>query len=580
DVAAALSWITYNEVNDFHSPITTGFGLNKAGEQVLLSYLPGTDEDRIADTVRFKGQLNGRSLGRYADGETHWYELTPTSNTANALPTQDVLISEIMYHAPAGRTFDYVEIFNPTASPVDLWTVAGPWRIDGGIGYTFPSNTTLAANERLVIISFNPADNVKLTAFFNTYGLMPGDVRIFGRYEGELSNEGDRIALEKPQLPDGVGEGNSWIIVDEAIYFDQAPWPAAADGFGLSLVRGITDRSGNDPANWNTEFTATPGYAPQEIVITQPPYGATMLSPNAFTATVSIDSNQIVGSVHGVDLFLNGVLACSVAGAPWSCLVPGLTMAGTNLLQARYTDDAGSTTSRPAVLLLASVDNLGGASGPTPTTADLNGSISDNGTAAAAFFWGLTDGGSDPGAWSQRLDVGEQTGSFSGALQGLTASQTYYYRSYATNTFGDDIADTTESFQTAPARVSIRLAGPTLNENGGSLSVRADLNTVSASNVTVHLGFSGVAEFGIDYTATATTLVIAAGTGSGSIQLNGLDDSFWEEPEAFTVHIAGTVNAMLDGMSNASGAVISDDIDDLLDEWPNRMKIKVTGYTG
>ena len=42
----------------------------------------------------------------------------------------------------------------------------------------------------------------------------------------------------------------SWVIADEVIYFDQAPFTPDADGTGMSLTRIAAAQSGNDPANW------------------------------------------------------------------------------------------------------------------------------------------------------------------------------------------------------------------------------------------------------------------------------------------------------------------------------------------
>ena len=58
------------------------------------------------------------------------------------------------------------------------------------------------------------------------------------------------MAIEKPQYPDLPQDPPSWVTVDEVIYANQSPWPAAADATGLAIHRQPTSLSGNDPANW------------------------------------------------------------------------------------------------------------------------------------------------------------------------------------------------------------------------------------------------------------------------------------------------------------------------------------------
>ena len=263
----ARAWLVFDEITGFHNPITAGFGLDNAGEQVLLSYLPGNAEDRVVDSVRFKGQLSDVSLGRYPDGGEYWFASLPTRSQKNNPPISQPVISELMYHPKAttakpedNSSDEFVEIFNPTMTAVSLFDTNGVWRLDGGVQFTFPTNTTLAAGNYLLIVNFNPADAAALAIFLSTYGSDSASVPVFGPYQGKLNNRSDRVALEKPQFPDQADAPYSWVIVDEVIYSDQFPWPLSPDGNGLSLHRLSSVQSGNDPSTWK-EAAPTPGRA-------------------------------------------------------------------------------------------------------------------------------------------------------------------------------------------------------------------------------------------------------------------------------------------------------------------------------
>jgi hypothetical protein len=337
--------LSFDEITAFHNPITNGFAVSKAGERLYLSYLPGTAADRVLDAVTFKGQERGASEGRWPETAPYWQALPPTREAGNADPPPRLLVSEFMFH-PAGNIYanEYIELTNPTSVPIPLWNAEGPWRIDGVLIY-FPLNTSIPGGGTALLVNFDPADTGPLNAFKAAYGITSVTAQLFGPFDGNLSNKGERFAIERPLAPYTPGDMAIWVIVDEVIYFSRAPWTTLASGTGLALHRVSADRSGNDPANW---------------VAGPPSPGATQAVPY-HTLTIAAPFGQVlplpdqVAYAHGTTVTLSAVAQPGYHFVDWTGDVPAghqldnplvLIMDSDKTITARFAADRNTGVTR------------------------------------------------------------------------------------------------------------------------------------------------------------------------------------------------------------------------------------------
>ena len=131
-------------------------------------------------------------------------------------------ITEIMYHALQGSSYDYIELQNTLDETLDLTGV----RFDKGIDFTFPA-LTLPPKEYVVVVA-DPA------AFRSVYGTSP---KVAGQYTGSLSNDGEKVVLLLPSPLEAA-----------ILRFDYSnAWYPATDGGGKSLT--IQDPAA-PPATW------------------------------------------------------------------------------------------------------------------------------------------------------------------------------------------------------------------------------------------------------------------------------------------------------------------------------------------
>lgn len=267
-ILAAGGLISFN-ASQFNAGGGTGpndFALSSGGDDVyLVASGAGGKPVRFADDVSFDATLLGVSLGRFPNGETDYglFPLaTPSIGAANSVPKMPgVVISEVQYH-PAGpgagiteSQLEFIELHNTTVATVNL----SGWRLSGGVDYVFPTTTSIAAGETIVVVSFNPATSALANAFRAHYGIGAG-VRLVGAFTGGLDDRGDEVELQAPTTPP-VGEtGPVYYLVDRITYTAVAPWPTDANGGGGSLTRVSGSAFGDYAASWNAK-TPKPGSA-------------------------------------------------------------------------------------------------------------------------------------------------------------------------------------------------------------------------------------------------------------------------------------------------------------------------------
>ena len=267
-------------------------------------------------------------------------------------------------------------------------------------------------------------------------------------------------------------------------------------------------------------------------------------------------THDITGLARGADYFCTFIATNAVTNLP---AIPSV---------AFQTMDEPTITNLPPTDVMAS-------------SARLNGEFR-GGSGDVTIYWGLSDGGGSHGAWGNTNALGTTLAGPLFADVSLLAGGQYFYRCYVTNALGEDWADTTETFASTLADITVTDVAMAEGDTGQTnMLFDVALSDVSASNVMVNFATAdGSATAGVDYTATNGTLTIASGTTVVQIAVSISGDRLGEYPsEVFRVDLSSPVNAAIaDGM--ADGVIIDDDFDVSLASWIGKMKITFDGYTG
>jgi hypothetical protein len=212
---------------------------------ILTGYSQGFDFDASA---------NGISFGQYitSQGDTHYPPQNQlTLGAPNTEPLVGPLVINEIGYASNGVSPEFLELKNISNNRVFLFDPEFPshtWQIEG-IGFSFPTSVSVEPGEILLIANVSPAH-------FRSAFAVPDDVVIFGPFEGNLQDNGERLRMRRPDTPNVTPEGLiiPMLTVDEVRYDDDSPWPNLSLTPGASLERLDALGYANDPINWRSSL--------------------------------------------------------------------------------------------------------------------------------------------------------------------------------------------------------------------------------------------------------------------------------------------------------------------------------------
>ena len=141
-----------------------------------------------------------------------------------------IVINEI--HYTSSNDFnpgDWIELYNPNTTAIDL----SNWKLkddDDTHVYTFPENTTIAAESYLVIAKNTPN-------FSNTF---PNITNTIGDFDFGFGNADSARIFDEND-----------ILQDEVTYLSEAPWPNCTGSYGSTILLAAWDTDNSLAENWS-----------------------------------------------------------------------------------------------------------------------------------------------------------------------------------------------------------------------------------------------------------------------------------------------------------------------------------------
>lgn len=384
-------------------------------------------------------------------GEGTCFYQTGLVNTAYGLPASGSFASAVdgtMFQFQPYTTNNALVLSSETGISTGTLTLSAPatYRkialIANSANATPTSTGTLTLNfadGSTFVTNYNAAD-----WFFNNGFALQGVGRINIASGGEGGGPTDprfyQTALDLDAL---LGAGNKPI---RALTFDQAPGVGAtaiyaASGllapatntFALAVVTNLPATAlQTSSATLNGQMLTNGGDVPSVTFFYGPTDGGSNPTAWAHSITLGVQNGIFSQSVSGLSantVYYFTVRAQNFAGTSWA--TPSRSFA--------------TTTATPPQANNAPATGIGA------TFATLNGQLVSNGgqPSSIILYYGTTDGGSNPAAWTFSVPLGGQSGVYAQTVSSLSPNTQYYFTALATNASGSSWTTPSLSFVTA-----------------------------------------------------------------------------------------------------------------------------------
>lgn len=347
-----------------------------------------------------------------------------------------------------------------------------------------------------------------------------------------------------------------------ALVFESASAPACLG----QTIRILLQGRGNGRSHFDhIRLDASPSYAPGTASVAN----LTVAGVAATGATLRGQVTDPGNDPPVITVFWGPVDGESTAGAwahsvtlpgtqsgEFSAAVSGLAPGAVYFFAARASNSAGESWAQPSgdfeTLALPPTVGTTAATAIGTSGATLGAEVTSTGgdVPAVTIYYGLTDGGTDPGAWAASVALGPvPAGAASAAVGGLAPGTTYHFRAYAENSGGAAWAPASLSFATAaifPAEIANRgttgltgttatLRGEVLDDGGAAPVVTVFYGPVDGgTNPLAWAASAGVGVQGGEFTRFVSGLGANTGYWFRCRAVNQGGTSWAPASEAFT----------------------------------------------